>query len=188
MASEETRAQRSISLAGGANATYHLQTPPTTTARSRTDHCHPATRSGLFDASRRLARGTLPAGARHLAGPPGERPERLVARFPACRLGDRSRFCTHRESIAPTRRAGLRLRRCRRSGTIPPEWGWQENAFNVYESEELTTSGKPAATVDISLSSLRYGPGRDAGAAILRAGSRRRAWPARGASGPTRRR
>jgi hypothetical protein len=30
------------------------------------------------------------------------------------------------------------------------DWGWQENAFQVFESEELT-NGKPAATVDISL-------------------------------------
>ena len=31
------------------------------------------------------------------------------------------------------------------------DWGWQENAFRVYQSAELTNTGQPVATVDISL-------------------------------------
>jgi hypothetical protein len=31
------------------------------------------------------------------------------------------------------------------------EWGWQENAFLVFQSDELTADGAPAATIDISL-------------------------------------
>src|SRR6188472_675490 len=31
------------------------------------------------------------------------------------------------------------------------DWGWQENAFRVYQSAELTNTGQPIATIDISL-------------------------------------
>src|SRR3954453_11614052 len=31
------------------------------------------------------------------------------------------------------------------------DWGWQENVFRVYQSAELTNTGQPVATVDISL-------------------------------------
>src|SRR3954466_2108535 len=31
------------------------------------------------------------------------------------------------------------------------DWGWQGNAFRVYQSTELTNTGQPVVTVDISL-------------------------------------
>jgi hypothetical protein len=43
-------------------------------------------------------------------------------------------------------------------------WGWQENAFKVFESSEMTDGGKPAATVDISLT--RFATAQDAALAL----------------------
>lgn len=37
------------------------------------------------------------------------------------------------------------------AASLLAEWGWQENAFLVFQSAEPTANGEPAATIDISL-------------------------------------
>jgi hypothetical protein len=44
------------------------------------------------------------------------------------------------------------------------EWGWQDNAFVVFQATELTAGGAPVATVDISLT--RFASDADAAAAL----------------------
>jgi hypothetical protein len=44
------------------------------------------------------------------------------------------------------------------------EWGWQDNAFIVFQATELTASGSPVATVDISLT--RFASDANAAAAL----------------------
>jgi hypothetical protein len=44
------------------------------------------------------------------------------------------------------------------------EWGWHDNAFVVFQSTELTASGAPRATIDISLT--RFASDADAAAAL----------------------
>jgi hypothetical protein len=44
------------------------------------------------------------------------------------------------------------------------EWGWQDNAFVVFQATELTAGGAPVATVDISLT--RFASAADAAAAL----------------------